>query len=300
VGKTDLALRLARLLGGEIVSIDSRQVYRRLDAGTAKPNGRWLDGAYRVDGIPYHLVDFLDPTETFDAARFARLAEEAIERIQAAGRVPILAGGSGMYLQALFNGLDPLPPRSESVRAALDSELAEKGISAVVKRLRAADPAGADWAGTNPRRLIRALEVLELTGRPISMQWSGAFLRDLPPERAVYIGLDVGREELDRRIDERSRATWPSMQSEAEALLAEGLPRTAPGLRVLGYPEAVSVVLGEKPEAQARAELVRATQKYAKRQRTWFRRYKRLRWETPGPALEERLAEDYRRTTWKE
>jgi tRNA dimethylallyltransferase len=293
-GKTELALALARRLGGEVVSVDSRQVYRRLDAGTAKPIGAWRDGWYFVEGVPHHLVDFLEPTETFDAARFAALAAGAIEGIRRRGRVPVLAGGSGMYLQALFNGLDPLPPRSPELRAALERELAENGAESLLSRLKAVDPAAAVWAGLNPRRLVRALEVIETSGSKLSEQWTGKFLKDLPEGGGLYLALDPGREELDRRIELRSRSMWPAMIEESKKLMADGLERGSPGLGVLGYPDAVAASLGETGLEEGRERLVRATRRYAKRQRTWFRRYKRLQWLAPEPGLDEKVAELYR------
>jgi tRNA dimethylallyltransferase len=249
---------------------------------------------YVVEGVPHHLLDFLEPTETFDAARFAALASEAIADIGRRGRVPVLAGGSGMYLQALFNGLDPLPPRSPELRAALERELAEMGAEALSSRLKAADPAAADWAGLNPRRLVRALEVIEASGRKLSEQWTGRFLKDLPEGGGLYVALDPGREELDRRIELRSRTMWPAMIEEAKKLMAQGLDRRSPGLGVLGYPEAVAASLGEIGLEEGRERLVRATRRYSKRQRTWFRRYKSLRWLAPEPALYEKVAVLYR------
>jgi tRNA dimethylallyltransferase len=297
-GKTELALALARRLGGEVVSVDSRQIYKRLDAGTAKPIGAWRADrpgyVYVVEGIPHHLLDFLEPTETFDAARFVSMASEAIEGIQKRGRVPVLAGGSGMYLQALFTGLDPQPPRSPEVRAALERELAAKGAAALLARLKAADPAAADWAGLNPRRLTRALEVIETSGKKLSEQWTGKFLKDLPEGAGLYFALDPGRDELDRRIELRSRTMWPAMIEEAKRLMSEGLDRRSPGLGVLGYPDAAAAALGEVGLEEGRERLVRATRRYAKRQRTWFRRYKRLRWVAPEPGLDEKLASLYR------
>jgi len=283
-----------------VVSVDSRQIYRRLEAGTAKPTGTWDAGpdgtkTYLVEGIPYHLVDLLDPREGLDAARYAKLAREAIEDVQARGRRPILAGGSGMYLQAIFNGLDPLPPRSTEVRRRLEEELAWKGPAALGARLAELDPDGARWAGSNPRRLVRGLEVIEASGRPLSSLWTGRFLRDLPYDQASFVGLEWDAGELDRRIGTRARAIWPALVRECAGLLEEGFRPEDPGLRTLGYPEGVAAATGSTPEGEALDRLIRLTRRFAKRQRTWLRRYRSVRWERPAPGLAGRLASEHLR-----
>ncbi|MBI4422816.1 MAG: tRNA (adenosine(37)-N6)-dimethylallyltransferase MiaA, partial [Elusimicrobia bacterium] len=192
-GKTALALELARRLGAELVSADSRQMYRRLDAGTDKPPGTWEGGVYRVAGVPYHLVDVEDPGAATDAGRFAALAQAALADVSARGRRAILVGGTGLYVKAALGGLDRLPRRDAAVRERL-AELAEsRGRAWLHEELARVDPAAA--AGIPPNnlhRVIRALEVHTLTGKPISSFWSG------PPGRpAVYLGLSWPRAELE-------------------------------------------------------------------------------------------------------
>ncbi len=270
-GKTELALALARALGGEIVSADSRQVYRRLDAGTAKPEGAWKGGVFLADGVPYHLVDFVDPARTFSAAEFARLAAEAAERTRTAGRRLIMAGGTGLYVEAFWNGLDPLPPRDADVRARLAREMERRGPKGLLADLSARDPEAASRIGPNPQRLLRALEVLELTGRPISEQWTKK--RGLPCERARFIVLDPPAEALAARIEARARGMFPAMVTEARGLIELGYGESDPGLQSLGYPEALACARGRMSEGEGLRLLITRTRQYAKRQRTWFRRY---------------------------
>jgi tRNA dimethylallyltransferase len=263
-GKTELAAALALRLGGEVVSADSRQVYRLLDAATAKPP-RGLR-----ERVPHHLIDCAAPSEAYDAARFAREAGAAIADIRARGRVPVVCGGTGLYLAALLEGLTPLPPRDPALRARLEADAAREGRAALHARLAAADPAAA--AGippANAARVIRALEVLELTGRPISAHWAGGRAGGLD---ARVLRLEVRPEVLKGRLEARAAAMWPALMAEVRALVPARLSGAEPGLTGLGYREAMSVLRGERSEAEGLAEMIRATAAYAKRQRTWFRR----------------------------
>lgn len=266
-GKSDLALALARRLGGEVVSADSRQVYRGLDAGTAKPR-RAGDGA--CDGVPYHLIDCAELSETFDAARFALLAGPLCRDIALRGKVPIVAGGTGLYLRALLEGLNELPGRDPVIRRRLEEEAAASGLAALHQRLAAVDPEAADSipAG-NRQRLLRALEVHALTGRPISAHWK-------EPRKGGWQGpvhvliLQWSSDELKGRIERRALSMWPSMLSELKDL-APRLGGAQQALQSLGYGEAMACLRGELSSEEGLRRLIASTNAYAKRQRTWLR-----------------------------
>jgi tRNA dimethylallyltransferase len=264
-GKTELAVSLALRLGGEIVCADSRQVYRFLDAATAKP-----DAAARAR-VPHHLLDVADPSQPYDAARFARDAAAAVADIRRRGRTPIVCGGTGLYLRALIEGLTPLPPRNEAVRARLSALAEGGGRAALHARLAAADPAAAAAipAG-NAGRVIRALEVLELTGRPLSAHWAEGRAGGLAPDAVLL--LELPAETLRRRIEDRARAMWGPLRAEVRALVPARYRGDEPGFTSLGYREAIAAARGALSDADALAAMIRATHAYAKRQRTWFRR----------------------------
>ncbi|MBI5238845.1 MAG: tRNA (adenosine(37)-N6)-dimethylallyltransferase MiaA [Elusimicrobia bacterium] len=266
-GKTELAVALARVLGGEVVSADSRQVYQELDAGTAKPE---RDAQGRVAGIPYHLVDFVPVDEPFDAGRFAALAREKAAEIQGRGQLPILAGGTGLYARAFLEGLCPLPRRDEALRRELEDEARVRGRTWLHERLARVDPAAAaEIPANNIQRLVRALEVFELTGKPISSHWS-----EEPPggriSASAILRIDWSPESLRQRIKARAELMWPKMLDEVRGLLRR-FRGDEPGFQSLGYPEAVACARGELPPEAGLARLVSATNAYARRQRTWFR-----------------------------
>lgn len=258
-GKSDLAFSLARELDGEIVSADSRQLYRRLDAGTAKPS------------YPCHLVDIAEPSERFDAGRWAELARAAIEAIRARGRTPIVCGGTGLYFKALREGLAPLPRRDDALRARLTAEAERSGRAALHARLARVDPeAAAAIPPNNLQRVVRALEVFELAGEPITRLWARG--RASAPDLSWKIHLvDRPADELRARIEARARAMWPAMLEEVARLVPAEFTGKEPGFESLGYPEALRALRGElSPEDGLRA-MIDATLAYAKRQRTWFR-----------------------------
>lgn len=256
-GKTELAAALAVRLGGEIVSADSRQVYRRLDAATAKPS------AELRARVPHHLIDVAEPSERYDAARFAREAREAIAGIRARGRAPIVCGGTGLYIRALLEGLTRLPPADPALRA----RLAAREPAALHAELARVDPAAAAAIPpANRQRLVRALEVFQLTGRPLSAHWKDGREGGLGPCRALV--LELPADELRARLERRARAMWPALLAELRALRPRG---DEPGLASLGYREGLAVVRGELDAAAGLAAMIRATAAYAKRQRTWFR-----------------------------
>jgi tRNA dimethylallyltransferase len=259
-GKTELAVSLALRLDGEVVSADSRQVYRLLDAATAKPSA-----AQRAQ-IPHHLIDVADPSETYDAARFAREAKAAISDIEGRGKFAIVCGGTGLYLRALTEGLAPLPPRDEAVRerlASLSKDVLHARLAKADPKAAAAIPAG------NVQRVVRALEVLELTGRPISDTWGEK--REGGVTADSILTLEVPNEILRERIEARARAMWPVLLAEVRALVPSRYRGDEPGFTSLGYREAVAVLRGESSSDDGLAEMIHATHAYAKRQRTWFR-----------------------------
>ncbi|RAY12029.1 tRNA (adenosine(37)-N6)-dimethylallyltransferase MiaA [Actinomadura craniellae] len=268
-GKSDLAVELALRLGGEAVNADSMQLYRGMDVGTAK-----LTSA-QMRGVPHHLLDLWDVTETASVAEYQRLGTAVIEDVRGRGRVPVLVGGSGLYVRAVLDGLD-FPGTDPAVRARLEAELAEAGSGALHERLRERDPAAAAAIlPSNGRRVVRALEVIEITGRPFSAS--------LPDYRyryaAVQIGLAVPRPELDERIAERVGRMWRAgLVEEVRALEKQGLRDGLTAGRALGYAQVLRFLAGEWTEEQARAETVRATRRFARRQESWFRRDPRVRW----------------------
>ena len=259
-GKTQLAAQLARELGGEIVSADSRQVYKDLDAATSKE---------RPEGVAIHGLDLATPSEPYDVGRFLQDASAAISAIRSRGRLPIVVGGTGLYIKALLEGLSELPKRDETVRARLRAELDEKGEEDFRRRLKTLDPeAEAKIPKGNRQRLIRALEVCELTGKPMSEAFSRR--RGAAPGRWVALRVDWPSETLKGRLEARCAAMWPKLLDEVRALRARYSGRE-PGFESLGYREAVAVVDGSLAEDEGYARFVKATLSYAKRQRTWFR-----------------------------
>ena len=271
-GKTELALEVARQTGGIIVSADSRQVYTRLTVGTAKPQGRWENGVYQVDQIPYLLVDFLPVTDTFNAGAFRARAREIAA--QYAGRPLIFAGGTGMYLHAYFVGMDDLPPGTEETRRQLANLLAQKGKEGLHAELARQDPASAAAipAG-NVQRTMRALELYLLTGRPASELKSGKFFQLPDASQSAWVYLAWDKEALNARIQHRTEQIFGPMCAEAKALLEEGFPADIPALKSLGYPQAIEFLQGDLPRQEAIGKISALTRQYAKRQRTWFNRY---------------------------
>lgn len=268
-GKSDLGVFLAQRLGGEVVNADSMQLYRGMDIGTAKltPEER--------GGVPHHLLDVWDVTETASVAEYQRMARARIDALLAEGRWPILVGGSGLYVRGAVDNLE-FPGTDPEVRARLEEELALRGPGALHARLAAADPdAARAILPSNGRRIVRALEVIEITGRP--------FTANLPGHDSVYdtlqIGVDVARPELDERIARRVDRMWEAgLVEEVRALEAQGLREGRTASRALGYQQVLAALVGECTLEEARAETVRATKRFARRQDSWFRRDPRVHW----------------------
>ncbi|WP_432851638.1 tRNA (adenosine(37)-N6)-dimethylallyltransferase MiaA [Amycolatopsis sp. CA-161197] len=269
-GKTALAVELALALGGEVVNADALQLYRGMDLGTAKAT----EAERR--GVPHHLLDVLDVTETASVAAYQRDARRVIEDLLAAGRVPVLTGGSGLYVQAVLDDLK-FPGTDAGVRARLDEEATERGTAVLYARLTEKDPvAAAAILPTNTRRIVRALEVMELTGEPFS-----ANLPKPGPARygTVLIGIDRDAGELDERVDLRvERMFEAGLVDEVRRLEARGLRDGKTASRALGYQQVLAELDGEGDFAAAAAATAQATRRFVRRQRSWFRRDKRIRW----------------------
>lgn len=264
-GKTELAVALARAIRGEIISADSRQIYRELSAGTAKPA---LDGSGRLGGIPYHLVGCADLQDPWDAGRFAQAAGHVAADIAARGRRPIVAGGSGLYIRAFLEGLSALPPRDETLRRRLEEQARAQGRGALHERLARVDPAAAAAIpANNIQRIIRALEVFELTGKPISSHWKKE--RPAAPSARIFC-IDWPAPALRQRIARRAADMWPAMLAEVRGLLRR-FTGAEPGFESLGYPQALACARGEMIPEEGLRLLIQSTCAYAKRQRTWFR-----------------------------
>ncbi len=268
-GKTALAVELALRLGGEVVNADSMQLYRGMDVGTAKP-----DDAERR-GVPHHLLDLWPVRQAASVAAYARAARAEIDRLRAAGVLPLLVGGSGLYVRAVLDDLD-IPGTDPAVRARLSAELAESGPAALHARLAAVDPAAAAAVlPSNGRRIVRALEVVELTGGP--------FRATLPEPRphypAVVVGLDREPAELDERVAARVDRMWAAgLVAEVERLVEEGLREGPTASRALGYAQVLAQLDGTVPADEARERTVTATRRFVRRQRSWFRRDPATTW----------------------
>jgi tRNA dimethylallyltransferase len=269
-GKSDLAVQLALRLGGEVVNADSMQLYRGMDVGTAK-----LDMEGRK-GVPHHLLDIWDVTQTASVADYQRAARKTIAAIHERGRVPLLVGGSGLYIRAVIDDLD-FPGTDPKVRARLEAELAKVGPAALHARLAGLDPAAAaSILPGNGRRIVRALEVIEMTGRPFSASMPSY---EDAKDDVTQLGLAVPRPELDERIATRVERMWSAgLVEEVRRLDACGLRDGLTASRALGYAQVLRFLSGEWSEEHAREETVRATRRFARRQESWFRRDPRVRW----------------------
>jgi tRNA dimethylallyltransferase len=285
-GKTELAAWLATHLDAEVVSVDSRQVFRRLDVGTAKP-----DAELRAR-VPHHLLDVVEPDERMDAARYARLGREVIGDITRRGRRVVLCGGSGLYLRALTEGLFEAPAGNAEIRRELDAALARDGAPALHAELAVLDPrAAARIAPRDAVRIRRALEVCRATGRTISDWQERHAFADRPYDLQCWV-LSPKVDELDRRIAERATSMWrDGLVAETEAVLAAGFAATLPPLQAIGYREAQAHLRGDLSREQAIAGIALATRQYAKRQRTWFRRLEEARPIADAGDREKMLAE---------
>jgi tRNA dimethylallyltransferase len=272
-GKSDLGVALARELGGEVVNADAMQLYRGMDVGTAK-----LTLAER-HGVPHHLLDVLDVADDASVAAYQRDVREAIDDVTGRGRVPVVVGGSGLYVRAALDELE-IPPTDPAVRARLEAEARDVGSGVLHARLAQLDPSAAGRIlATNERRVVRALEVIELTGRPFSAS--------LPEPRylrpTVQLGLRAERPVLDDRIDRRVERMWSAgLLEEVERLVAQGLRGGRTASRAVGYAQALAQLDGLTDAPSARSETARLTRRLARRQVSWFGRDPRIVWLESG------------------
>ena len=279
VGKTALSLKLAERLETEIINADSMQVYRHMDIGTAKATA---DERRRV---PHHLLDVVEPSQPFDAARYRELALPVVEALHGRGRAPLVAGGTGLYMKALTQGICPAPPVDPAVRDQLMREATERGLSALHEELCRVDPElGARLHPNDRQRILRAIEVFRVSGKPLS-RWQEAhrFKERLFP--TIKIFLTRNREEVYARIDRRVLAMMEEgFLEEVSSLLAMGFGPELKPMQSLGYRQLVRHLRGELSIEAAVEEIQRETRRYAKRQMTWFRADPEFRWMDAGEA----------------
>ena len=269
-GKTDLSLDLAEALGGEIVNTDSMQIYRGMDIGTAK------QPVAERRGVRHHLLDLLDVTEPATVAEFQRWAREVIDDCRARGVTPVLVGGSALYTRAILDRFE-FPGTDPGVRAGLEAELTELGSGALHRRLAELDPEAAERIiPSNGRRVVRALEVIAITGRPFSAS--------LPEHEyfypdAVQIGVDIPRPVLDERIALRVERMWAAgFVEEVRRLAAAGLREGRTANRALGYQQVLAFLDGAITEAESKEQTITGTRRFARRQDSWFRKDPRIGW----------------------
>jgi tRNA dimethylallyltransferase len=276
-GKSGLGLDLAERLDGEVVNADAMQLYRCMDIGTAKLS------LQERRGIPHHQLDVLEVTQEASVAAYQKAAREDVAAIRRRGRVPILVGGSGLYVRAALDRLE-IPPTDPTVRSGLEARAADIGAEGMYRVLLQADPAAAaQIQPANVRRVVRALEVIELTGR--------LFSASMPKREfvapTIVIGLSVDRATLDDRIEARVERMWGTgLREEVEGLLRVGLRDGFTASRAIGYAQAIGVIDGLRSEREAIADTAQATRRYARRQESWFRPDPRIRWIDAGQPVD--------------
>lgn len=273
-GKTALAATLAKELNGEVVSCDSMQVYRRMDIGTAKPT------LEEMQGIPHHMIDVAEPWEDFSVSRYCEMAAPVVDDILSRGKTAVIAGGTGLYMDALIRGNAFAPFPATGVRERLEAQADAEGMEAMLSRLRAVDPDAARRLHLSDRkRILRALEVYLETGETITEH--NRKTQAVPPRYSpLWLGLDfTEREELYRRIDLRvGLMLQQGLVEEIRGLLAEGIPEKATAMQAIGYKEFVDALDGRCTIEEAADQVRQSSRRYAKRQLTWFRRNKAIHW----------------------
>lgn len=277
IGKTRNSIQLARRLGGEIVGADSMQIYRQMDIGTAKPT------AEEQAEVCHHLIDVVDPDENFDAADYARLASDTVQNLDSRGTIPVVAGGTGLYIKSLIYGLFDISEPTSGIRERLKAEADKKGLEVLYERLRRIDPETAAVTHANDAfRIIRALEIQAATGTPVSIhRQKHGFVK--PRFSAFKIGLTMEREILYRRIDRRvDLMLAEGLLEEVEGLLNKGYSPSLKSMQSIGYRHMVAFIRGEVDWSETVRLLKRDTRRYAKRQFTWFRSDPEIHWIHPG------------------
>ena len=273
-GKTALAVELAKELNGEVVSCDSMQVYRRMDIGTAKPTPE------EMQGIPHHMIDVAEPWEDFSVSRYCEMAAPIVDDIISRGKTAVIAGGTGLYMDALIRGNAFAPFPATGVRERLEAQADAEGMEAMLSRLRAVDPDAARRLHLSDRkRILRALEVYLETGETITEH--NRKTQAVPPRYSpLWLGLDFARRgELYRRIDLRvGLMLEQGLVEEIRGLLADGIPEKATAMQAIGYKEFVDALDGRCTIEEAADQVRQSSRRYAKRQLTWFRRNKAIHW----------------------
>ena len=273
-GKTALAATLAKELNGEVVSCDSMQVYRRMDIGTAKPT------LEEMQGIPHHMIDVAEPWEDFSVSRYCEMAAPVVDDILSRGKTAVIAGGTGLYMDALIRGNAFAPFPATGVRERLEAQADAEGMEAMLSRLRAVDPDAARRLHLSDRkRILRALEVYLETGETITEH--NRKTQAVPPRYSpLWLGLDFARRgELYRRIDLRvGLMLEQGLVEEIRGLLADGIPEKATAMQAIGYKEFVDALDGRCTIEEAADQVRQSSRRYAKRQLTWFRRNKSIHW----------------------
>jgi tRNA dimethylallyltransferase len=275
-GKSRIAIELAGRFKGEIINADSQQVYRGLDIGTAKPSNE------ERRAIPHHLIDVVSPDEHFDAAVFVSMADRAIEDVKARGRNPFVVGGTGMYLKMLIGGICQAPPRNDDIRNTLEIRIEEEGIDSLYERLRKIDPVSAKVVSRNDKkRIVRALEIFESTGITAG-EFYARHRFAVKRYNALKIGVNMSREdlygEIDSRVDRMMEKGW---LEEVRSLLKK-YPAGCRAFEAIGYKELISHIRHGMPLETAVSTVKRNTRHYAKRQLTWFRADREIRWFHPA------------------
>ena len=272
-GKTALAVELAKCFDGEVVSCDSMQIYRRMDIGTAKPT------VEEMQGIPHHMIDICEPDEAFSVSRYVELADPIVQDILSRGKRVIIAGGTGLYVDALIRGNDFAPFPSTGCRERLEARLENEGLEVLAEELRAVDPEALERSQGNPRRIIRALEVWQETGETITMH--NLRTQSVPPKyEPLWIGLDyVNRQDLYNRIDLRVELMLrDGLLDEIRSILGSGIPESATAMQAIGYKEFIDAMAGRDTLENAVASVQQSSRRYAKRQLTWFRKNPKMNW----------------------
>ena len=272
-GKTALAVELAKEFNGEVVSCDSMYVYRRMNIGTAKPTEE------EMQGIVHHMIDVAEPTEDFSVSKYCDMAAPIVDDIVARGKTAIIAGGTGLYMDSLIKGNDFADFPSSGYRQRLEQQLEETGVEPLLQQLYLVDPESAENSMSNPRRIIRALEVFYETG--ITITEHNRRTQQQPARyEPLWIGLDfTERSELYRRINLRVGIMLEmGLIQEIKDLLASGIPEKATALQAIGYKEFVAALNGECTIEEAADQVRMFSRRYAKRQLTWFRRNKNIHW----------------------
>lgn len=274
VGKTALSVAFAKAINGEIISADSMQVYRHMDIGSAKVTKE------EMEGVPHHLIDVLEPAEEFNVVLFQRMARQAAEEIESRGHIPILVGGTGFYIQALLYNIDFAEnDEDRRLRRSLEEIAKEQGVSALYEKLRAVDPESCEIIhANNVKRVIRAIEFYEKTGKKISAH-NREQRQNISPYRFAYFVLNDDREKIYRQIDQRVNLMMErGLVEEVRALRAMGCSRGMVSMQGLGYKEILSYLEGEISQEEAVYLIKRDTRHFAKRQLTWFKREKEVTW----------------------